>query len=162
MRRTLTALMFVVGLLASACSSAAAPTPQIVYVTQPPATPIIIYVTPAPTPTARPTASPDMRWQRDPWVPPTTPVCPDPNGWFTYGSDQTHWVCVAGGPGGTTELLPPITNTYLEAMIAAAYPVTSKLVCDRDFPHLNWYAYNSSTGSFLLTVDHPGECRDHQ
>ena len=188
MRRSLTALMLVFGLLAVSCSSAAAPTPQIIYVTPAPTpmivyvtpqpTPMIVYVTPAPTPTApptakptprptarptpRPTASPDMRWQRDPWVPPTSPVCPDPNGWFSYGGDQTHWVCVSGGPGGTTELLPPIRNTYVQAMLEAANSVMSKKVCDRDFPHLYWYAIDFSSGKTLPTASQPGECRDHQ
>jgi hypothetical protein len=184
MRRSLAALALVLGLMAASCSNAAAPTPQIVYVTPAP-TPQIIYVTPAPTPqivyatpaplppapptakptlrpTARPTALPDMRWQRDPWVPPKTPVCPDPSGWFAYGGDQSHWRCVSGGAGGTIELLPPITNTYLEAMMQAAYAVTSKRVCDRDFPHLYWYAFDLSSGNILLTSNHPGECRDHQ
>lgn len=61
MRRSLTALSLVAGLLVASCSGAA-PTPQIVYVTpepttgtkRPDPTPLIVYVTPAPTPTPKP------------------------------------------------------------------------------------------------------------
>ena len=53
MRRSLTALTLLAGLLVGACSSAAAPTPQIVYVTPQP--------TAAATPTARPTPKPTAR-----------------------------------------------------------------------------------------------------
>ena len=52
MRRSLTALMVVAGLLVAACANTAAPTPQ------------IVYVTPQPTVAASPTATP---------VPPATP-----------------------------------------------------------------------------------------
>ena len=51
MRRSLFVPALVVGLLAAGCSSAAAPTPQIMYVTQQPA----VTASPTPAPTPKPT-----------------------------------------------------------------------------------------------------------
>jgi hypothetical protein len=52
MRRSLAALMLIGGLLAASCSGAAAPTPQIIYVTPPPT------VAPTRSPTPRPSSAP--------------------------------------------------------------------------------------------------------
>ncbi len=101
-----------------------------------------------------PAGPPDLRWVADPWQKPAD-YCPDPYGWFHWGSEQTIWHCIKGGIGGTVDEVPPITNAYLAAMLAAAYPVKSHAVCQRDFPRLIWY------GSSATATD-PGECRAHQ
>jgi hypothetical protein len=77
MRRSLTALMFVVGILCAACSSAAAPTPQIIYVTPAP-TPQIIYVTPVPTLVAAATSTPQPPATPTPTPKPTPKPTPRP------------------------------------------------------------------------------------
>ncbi len=101
-----------------------------------------------------PAGPPDLRWVADPWQKPAD-YCPDPDGWFVWGYDQTTWHCVKGGVGGTVYAVPPIRNAYLAAMLATAYPVKSHAICQRDFPRLVWYATTA-------TVTDPGECRSHQ
>jgi hypothetical protein len=79
MRRPLTALMLVAGLLAASCSGSAAPTPQIVYVTPKPtatAEPISTKATVTPTPTEQPLPEPTL-------PPDPTPV-PTPEATFVF------------------------------------------------------------------------------
>jgi hypothetical protein len=102
MRRSLGALMLVAGLLAVACSGAAAPTPQIIYVT--------------PSPTVAPTLSPTA-------TPATTPSasvspCEEP-------ATHTSYFCATkngeGGHGG-----PPLLD--LPGQIAFDYRVSGVCV----------------------------------
>ena len=80
MHRSLTALILAAGLVVAACSSAAAPTPQIIYVTPQPTAPASLNAAPTQEPTAAPTPTPVITPEPTPEITPepTPEITPEP------------------------------------------------------------------------------------
>ena len=113
-RRSLTALSLVAGLLVASCSSAAAPTPQIVYVTPEP--------TAAPTPTAEPTLEPTAVPTPEPTAKPTPePVStPEPP---TGLSGQDGVTTAMTDPGSLGMTLAAFVKRWNSVLDQGQYPL---------------------------------------